>query len=497
MVFLPSGKTAVLLTYVLSGLAVPVWTAPRILAAHFKEGHQASIHAAEESERIRIRVGLPLVVRGPGSGIPDNPLSEIQLSNGRFRAFSANMTTYAIDGTAPWVLGGKPRAVLKPAGLGKFGESGEWINHVERSGATLLGWVHDETGDAPGMGLKSMSLAVSSDDGLSWRRLGQIITGAEGIQKGRVTGVGDCTAVDGEDGYYYAYCLSNFPDAIIAARAPVSDPGPGHWKKYFKGEWSEPGLSGNATGLQTGVATARWKTTGETVNVGSIPGGLGVFLSTDHVNFTQLGAPLLQEDNPDWNRRGAAPELIAYADLLDAKTGGNQLSDQWLLAYLYIQPNEGFDKRYLVMRQIEVSPLRQKDEPQVGVMLAHWYNARLHDHQSTVEAVPGNYASYKLVEQSGYLLTAADTGRATTELEECVSQWPGHADHILIEKGVCQAHGYKRLRSAGFVFREREPGTQPLYRCYSEQEKSHFAANSEECDHMGRKEELLGYDLAK
>jgi len=44
---------------------------------------------------IRVRVGLPRVVRGPGPGIPDNPLTEIQLPNGRFRSFSASSTTYA------------------------------------------------------------------------------------------------------------------------------------------------------------------------------------------------------------------------------------------------------------------------------------------------------------------------------------------------------------------------------------------------------------------
>jgi hypothetical protein len=34
-----------------------------------------------------------------------------------------------------------------------------------------------------------------------------------------------------------------------------------------------------------------------------------------------------------------------------------------------------------------------------------------------------------------------------------------------------------------------------LYRCYSDAEHSHFAANNEDCNHMGRKEALLGYDL--
>jgi Ricin-type beta-trefoil lectin domain-like len=40
-----------------------------------------------------------------------------------------------------------------------------------------------------------------------------------------------------------------------------------------------------------------------------------------------------------------------------------------------------------------------------------------------------------------------------------------------------------------------QPGTQPLYSCYSEADKSHFAANSEDCEHAGKMETLLGYVL--
>jgi hypothetical protein len=93
------------------------------------------------------------------------------------------------------------------------------------------------------------------------------------------------------------------------------------------------------------------------------------------------------------------------------------------------------------------------------------------------------------------MMTAPDSKEASTELEECLSQWPGHLDHILIQKGVCETQGYKRLRSAGWVFAAEQPDTQPLYRCYSDTEKSHFAANKDDCNGMGKREALLGYNL--
>jgi len=93
------------------------------------------------------------------------------------------------------------------------------------------------------------------------------------------------------------------------------------------------------------------------------------------------------------------------------------------------------------------------------------------------------------------VLTSADVSKQTVELEECISKWPGHPDRILIQKGSCETQDYQRLRSAGFIYSTPQSNTQPLYRCYSDTEHSHFASNRETCDNMGRREALLGYDL--
>jgi hypothetical protein len=342
-----------------------------------------------------------------------------------------------------------------------------------------------------------MSLATSTDNGLTWHVEGPIITGRDAPDPSRNTGEGDCTAVNGGDGYYYAYCWRNTNGGTIVARAPVANPGPGNWKKYFNGAWSEPGLGGDASKLD-GVETpaARWVPAGLSVNLGS-RGGL-VF-SADHVKFTVgISEPLVIGDkNVSWNRPTDPHDLQAYWSLLDAKTGGNQLSGyEWNLFYLDLQPNEGFNKRYLVVRPIEVSQLHRPDEPRVATMLGHWHNAKAHEHWSTGAAVPGNYTDFKLEAQSGYLMTMADAKRPTVEIEDCASQQGGHRDHILMQKSeACESHGYTRQRTVGWVFSAPLPDTQPLYRCFSEAEKSHFAANSEDCDHAGKMEALLGYDL--
>ncbi|WP_174301622.1 hypothetical protein [Caulobacter sp. S45] len=94
-------------------------------------------------------------------------------------------------------------------------------------------------------------------------------------------------------------------------------------------------------------------------------------------------------------------------------------------------------------------------------------------------------------------MTAAPTGQASSELEDCVSARPGHPDHLIAKKGFCEVHAYQRLRTAGWVYSGQEFNTQPLYQCYAEAEHSDFAANRPDCDGEGRMEALLGYDLVQ
>jgi hypothetical protein len=55
----------------------------------------------------------------------------------------------------------------------------------------------------------STSLAVSTDYGLTWKSYGQILTGTDTPTANKQTGEGSCSTVNGQDGYYYAYCFRN------------------------------------------------------------------------------------------------------------------------------------------------------------------------------------------------------------------------------------------------------------------------------------------------
>jgi Ricin-type beta-trefoil lectin domain-like len=446
--------------------------------------------AALCKECLRIRVGVPLVARGPAPNIADNWFTEIQLPNGKFRGFTAGGNTFAVDGDHPYDMGGAAATVFSPDVCGK------WIQHVELEGKILFGWVHNETScGRPGTNYTSMTIATSNDYGLHWKIEGPIITSPESPAEGKAIGDSCAAVVRGNDGYDYAYCLHNGEGGWgFVARAPASDPSPGKWKKYFNGAWSEPGVVGKSSPVD-GLGVAWWTTTKQTLGINWVKGGMGLQASDDRVHFTQVfPQPLMLTEYGDWSRKNGL-ELHSYPVLIDLKTGLNQLSDHWLLAYMYLSPGEDFGRRYLVFRPVDISWSRAAGEPQVGEMLTHWYSASQHDHWATIAPVPGNYLSYRPVAQLGYIMTAPDPSKPTVELEECVSQSPGRPDHILTEKGVCETHDYKRLRSAGFIYSAAQPNTQSLYRCYSETEKSHFASSHEDCDDGGKLETLLGYVL--
>jgi hypothetical protein len=464
-----------------------------------------SLRAQEDSpfkmDSLRIRVGVPRVVRGPSGNAADSTFTEIRLPNGKFRGFTGTGQSIAIDGDAPWDMGAPGVQVLKAGPPGSSASCGQWLQHVERVGQTLLGWVHNETACnyAIGQTYMSMVLATSNDDGLTWKTLGQII-GPMPTDK-PTTGVmaGDTclSAIRGDDGFYYCYGLRPRKHQMFVARAPIGNPAPGSWMKYFNGDWSQPGVGGDAALLGNNTRPAYWRSAHAAVGVDWGPAGITLNFSADRLHFSDLPQPILALDASSWNRKATSGELLAYETLIDARTGENQLDDHWLMAFMYVQPGEGLDKRYLVFRPVDVSWGRKPDEPQSAVALARWYSAKLHDHWSTVAPVPGNYTDYQLETISGYLLASADASRATVELEDCVSHYPGHPDHMLSQKGFCESHSFERLRTAGWAYTQPQAGTIPLYRCFNTAEYTHFASSQSDCEQLGRNEQLLGYVLER
>ncbi|MBV9563903.1 MAG: hypothetical protein JOY90_26180 [Bradyrhizobium sp.] len=195
--------------------------------------------ATDAAGSIRVRVGVPYVARGPGA-IADSWFTETKLPDGRYRGFTALGSTLAIDGKEPYSMAGPAATVLKPGPPGSPSSCGECIQHVERQGKTLVGWVHNETACnyAKGQTHASMTIATSSDYGLTWAIEGPIITGTDPPAAGKDTGDSCPTVIRDKDEFYYAYCLRNGGQSwnggyTFLARAPIARPGPGNWNNFI------------------------------------------------------------------------------------------------------------------------------------------------------------------------------------------------------------------------------------------------------------------------
>ena len=447
---------------------------------------------------LTIRVGPPVVVRGPFPDELDATFTALKLADETFRGFSANGATYAIDGASLLELSGERREVLQVGAPGSVNDCGRWLTSLTRVGDSLLGFVHQERDCDYDQGRteKSMAIASSADEGLTWTELGTVITGTDLAKTDGVTGEGDCSMVDGFDGYLYAYCLRNSDWQTIVARAAID--APTDWHKYYEGGWSEPGLGGQASDIGfVGTGAGYLEEPGWVAAVATDPwfGGLRLSLSRDKVTFVDLDEPLLTIDGAEWDRP-ADTDLVAYASIVNPDNGSNVVTSRFLLSYVFVPKGKGFESRYLVFQDVS---LVLEDAPvpvQVGVALTRWVEPERNIYVTSAGPLTGERAGYHNDAVVAYALTRAPEGVASVKLAECSSHWPGHLDQLLAEDGTCGAVGYAQERSAGWLFAEQQPGTVPVHRCVNEAAQTHFASDTADCEGLGKLEFVLGYGLA-
>ena len=438
---------------------------------------------------IQLRIDYPHVVRGPSRHEPDAPVSLIELPDGRFRAFAANGTTVAIDAATPFDLGGRSKAVIQPGPPGSASECGRWLTSVLQGAGVLYGLIHNEQhcNYRRGETDKSMSIARSANAGLSWDVLGQIIRANEGPASGRAVGEGDCTAADGHDGFWYAYCqrLSDWKNFV--AKAASGDPAPGKWMKWSSNGWNSPGLGGSAAPLDgsIGMSAAYW-TDANAMLVLAAASSLRLSISADKIHFATLAEPIILYDANEWERP-APTDLYAYPSMI-GEHGFSDIGGHFYLAYTYIPPGADFTQRYLVMHEARIELASTPRHPQVRVALSRWKDDEALTWATTGPPIfAGTSFTYDL--PLGYVMTAPPQLIPSVKLDECFSPRFGG---FLTEAGGCSGEGSERHRVAGYVFRSEQADTTPIFSCLSPR-YVRYTSGRPDCDSAGTRDRLLGY----
>ncbi len=403
-------------------------------------------------ECVTLRLEHPIVLRGPSQYEPDAPVSVIRLSDGGFRGFSPGGTTLAIDGANPIAaLQGPGRTVLAPGLPNSGADCGRWITSILNGLGGLYGLIHNETrcGDPHGS-YKTMSIAKTTDLGLTWNVLGPIIA-PDQPNAPHSEGEGDCTGVDGHNGYWYAYCLRRRDNKNVVARAPIENPGPGKWFKWTGGGWDAPGVGGTGAGVNgfVGMSAAYWSGPDVVLLLGSQATSLQLSISEDKVHFGTVSDPIVLYDEYNW-KRPAPTELYAYPSII-ADRGFSDIREHFFLAYMYVPPNANFSQRYLVAQEGWIDASARPQSPQVRMALSRWIDADGRTWTTTGPTIVRGH-SYTYDSSLGYLMTAAPQRSATIKLDECFSERSGVG--FLAAAGHCGDEGSARRRPAGFVYRD-------------------------------------------
>lgn len=453
-------------------------------------------------QSLKIRVGPPIITLGPVPNMIDNLFNSVRLTNNSYLCFTANSFSYKMTGSDPLCLNSRLKSIIGPVANG-YADCGLWINDVlidPENNNHLFGFAHAETACTNSGTHKSMNLVESTDNGKTWSLNRQIITGMDSPTLGKITGEGDANIIPGNENYNYLYILRNRDYRTIVARALKNHP-EGPWYKYYNGNWSSPGLGGDATALKVFGSASVWseKKYVMLLSLPNVSEGVRASFSSDYINFTQLLDPILVSDNSSWNRKPDSTELFAYVSAVAMKGGRVWGDGRFILTYMYLEPGANFGSRYLVKRKVSISTTNTHNVdgsiPQVGVALSRWVNSVTNPNElwTTTAATPG---SFKYLDRLGYLMTRKLTGNnapQTVAIEECSSNWTGGIDHVITLDGTCTKAGYTRLRTLGWLYKDNLPNTTALYRCWSpEKYKSHFASTDINCE--GETTEfILGY----
>jgi hypothetical protein len=209
--------------------------------------------AVGEAVLVPLPAGLP-----PYGHFPDGHISYLR-DGAQMQMYWAGDTTYRTRGKNFFQMKDL-QPVLGSGEKGTFDGDGAWIYSVFRQSKTdLIGFYHAENRrfkDDPSSNFiawKSIALALSNDNGKTWRKMGPILTsGKPKPDKPAWGGNGDfCVVRDEKNQRWICY----YQEGVLCMAISRDPQGrPGTWRKYFNAPFAssgftEPGLGGRNSAI--------------------------------------------------------------------------------------------------------------------------------------------------------------------------------------------------------------------------------------------------------
>jgi hypothetical protein len=441
---------------------------------------------------VKIQIGPLEVVRGPDMAT-DNPFNTL-MGTSSLLAYIANGSTWGYLGGSLETLRPLNNPVLQAgANLADFDYCGAWLCRVWQDGTVIRGWYHAETDCDYSIGRTHMSVAYaeSYDGGRTFVKPNypnnQVITAPPTYTNPDLDDEGDHRVIRIGD-YLYLYFLATRDWRIHLARSHILDGGrPATWQKYYNGSFNQPGLTGESS------AIADWRTLGRSwVSYNSylnsylgLSGiwpygqdrqkGWGFAVSPDGLKWIALPYLVLPSEGK-WVEREKKLELelANYPSLISIYGDSDQIGDTFWLYYMYINPYEDFDQRYLVRRKIHISTTTSSAPIDLVPRIALSKYQKLND---TWFTTTNTDPTYQFIETIGYLFT--DEVPNSIPLYDCyIDSWN---DHVLVPNDK-SCGGERYLRPVGWISTVPFANSIRVYRCWDPAALNHFISTDPNCE---------------
>lgn len=344
-----------------------------------------------ENDKPSIILGSQMTLLGDGElGLryfPDEGTASLESAEGVRLMISASTSTYLVEGQDLMHLS-QATEVVVPGAPGEFDNGYAGVSAVVRVDGTYYGFYHaEDQEDLPGLGsgipgyYASIGL-VTSDDGQSWIKRGQVITSGQPKSWTAFADQGDRGAAEpgavlSKDGRYVLLYYTEHSRTggrsvdICVARADLTAgaPLPGAFFKYHDGSFSEPGLGGADTPVVVGPdPTLSNALEGHVVYSRAAERYLMVFGVDAWQERIDGREPALSGLYSSWSRDGVSWSIPSRL-IADYGVPQSSLSLSWEASVLWdddagqvgylvygYTPTWGAPPHYLVARRITVQP---------------------------------------------------------------------------------------------------------------------------------------------
>jgi hypothetical protein len=455
--------------------------------------------APNSAPQVTIQLGPLQVMRGPDT-VTDNPFNTLA-GDSSLIAYVANSTTIGYIGGSPETLRQTTSPVLSPGT--SFDQCGAWLNSAWQDGNVVRGWYHAESQCPYPITHKSVAYAESYDNGATFIKPNypnnQVITTPSQYANPDQDDEGDHRVIRVGD-YLYMYFIPSRDWQVRVARSLVSDGGkPGTWWKYYNGNFSQPGLGGDSSPIDpTGALSRSWISfssylnsyMGYSYNVRQYSvradkfAGLGFTVSSNGLNgWTAFPYLVLSSEGEYWSRNANSRELVEYPSMVSTYGNDNSVGDMFWLYYMYLNPGEDFDKRYLVRRQVRLAYTTSSAPTDLVPRIAL---SKYQKGKDTWFTTTTTDLSYSFASTMGYLFT--DQIPNSISVYDCYIA--GSADHMIDVNATCD--GATNLRRMGWISTVPFANSVAVYRCYDAGASNHFISTDSTCE--GKTSEwLIGY----